>query len=177
MPHIHTAPGEHDQTVSAYIVRTDFDQPKIMMHLHKKLGMYMQFGGHIEVTENPWQAICHELLEESGYEMSQLQILQPKQRIKQLTRAQIHPQMIYQNTHAFNDSTHFHTDIGYAFVTDQPPSHVVAANESDKVLFLTRDELADFPSDKMYESVREPALFVLDTGLQHWERVDTADFS
>ena len=65
MPHIHTKPGQHDHTVSAFIVRLDGKQPRILLHRHKKSGVYMQFGGHIELHENPWQAISHELLEES----------------------------------------------------------------------------------------------------------------
>jgi len=63
MAHIHTQPGQHDHTASAYIVRTDFDEPKIMLHLHRKIGKYLQFGGHVELHETPWQAVVHELRE------------------------------------------------------------------------------------------------------------------
>ena len=31
MPHIHTEPGQHDHTASAYIFRTDFSEPKVML--------------------------------------------------------------------------------------------------------------------------------------------------
>src|SRR3954465_16018556 len=89
MPHIHTEPGQHDHTVSAYIFRTDFSEPKVMLHLHKKHGTYMQFGGHIELNENPWQAITHELREEAGYELDELFILQPHQRLMHLSRGAI----------------------------------------------------------------------------------------
>lgn len=175
MPHIHTKPGEHDHTASGYIIRLDGDEPRILMHNHKKLHKYIQFGGHIETHETPWQAVCHELSEESGYEMSQLQILQPKQRIHDLVSAKLHPMPIYQNTHNFNE-THFHTDIAYAFVTSEEPAHGIARDESDDIKLLTRRQLVDLPADQTFESVRIPALFVFDVCIPDWERVDPKVF-
>lgn len=81
MAHIHTEPGQHDHTASGFIVRTDTPEPTLILHRHKKTGKYMQFGGHIELDETPWQAVRHELMEESGYDLSDLQILQPMQRL------------------------------------------------------------------------------------------------
>lgn len=46
MAHIHTNPGEHDLTASAFIVRDDFAKPRLMLHMHKKLGVLLQPGGH-----------------------------------------------------------------------------------------------------------------------------------
>ena len=175
MAHIHTKPGEHDHTASAVIIRTDGDEPRILLHLHKKLHRYMQFGGHIETDENPWDAVKHELLEESGYEMSQLKILQPKKFLRSVTDAKLHPVSIYHKTHIFNE-THFHTDIAYAFVTTEEPKHEVAADESTDTVLLTRQELVNFPKDKTRESIREAALFVFDICLKEWERVDPKVF-
>lgn len=70
MPHIHTEPGQHDLTVSAYIVRMDLPEPAIILHKHRKLNKWLQFGGHVEPHENPWQAVQREIREESGYELS-----------------------------------------------------------------------------------------------------------
>jgi len=53
MSHIHTNPGEHDQTVSAFIIRTDTAEPELLLHVHKKLGVLLQPGGHIELNETP----------------------------------------------------------------------------------------------------------------------------
>lgn len=176
MPHIHTKPGEHDHTASAFIVRTDFDEPKVMLHMHKILKKYLQFGGHIETTENPWEAVTHELLEESGYELSQLKLLQPKQRMKPLNDVTLHPMPIYQITHQFNE-THLHTDGAYAFLTDQAPKHQISDDESGEIRLFTRSELAELPADQTLESVREAALFVFDVCLPEWERVDPAEFN
>lgn len=176
MSHIHTEPGQHDHTASGYIVRTDLDEPKLLLHKHKKLGKYIQFGGHIELDETPWQALTHELREESGYDMTQLSLLQPKQRITSLTGVKLHPVAVYHNTHNFN-STHFHTDVGYAFVAAGEPGSAIADNESGDILLLSRQELADLPADQTFESVREAGLFIFDTCLPDWEVADTGNFA
>lgn len=102
MPHIHTEPGQHDQTASAFIIRTDTPEPAVLFHMHKKVHILLQPGGHIELHETPWQAVLHEIHEETGYELSQLTILQPQQRIRTLSGAVNHPMLINQNTHLFS---------------------------------------------------------------------------
>lgn len=177
MPHINTGPGEYDDTSSAYIVRTDLEEPKILLHMHKILGVYMQFGGHKKLTQDPWEALTDEVLEESGYDMAQLLLLQPRDRIGQLGEGKTHPHSIYMQSHDFDgDPTHRHTDVAWAFVADQPPKYPVGAGESDQIRLFTRNELADLPNGQTKESVRRAALYVLDICLSQWERVDPAEF-
>lgn len=64
MSHIHSGNNQHDLTVTAYIVRIDTPEPQALLHLHKKLGVLLPVGGHVELSETPWQAIAHELEEE-----------------------------------------------------------------------------------------------------------------
>lgn len=173
MSHIHINFGEHDHTVSAYVFRIDFDEPKIMLHMHRKLHSYMQFGGHIELGENPTQALAHELLEESGYHLEQMEILQPKDKLRRLTASIIHPQPIVHSTHPIGND-HFHTDSAYALVTDQLPRHRLADGESDDIRLFTRSELLSLPKEKIIESVREIALSIFDTHLHKWEKVPAA---
>ena len=72
MPHIHNKPGQHDICVSGYIVKiTEGDEPRIILHKHRKLKMLLQFGGHVELDETPWQAVLREIAEESGYDKNQ----------------------------------------------------------------------------------------------------------
>ena len=61
MAHIHTLSGQHDFTVSVYIVRQfdDIDW-RIALHVHKKHNSLLPFGGHIELDETPWQAVARE---------------------------------------------------------------------------------------------------------------------
>ena len=63
-------------TISAWIMRRQDGEVKALVHRHRKLHIWLQPGGHIEHTENPWQALAHELREETGYELSQLRVLQ-----------------------------------------------------------------------------------------------------
>ncbi len=53
MPHIHEL---YDFTASAYILHPT--ESKILLLLHKKLGKWLQPGGHIELSEDPLQALC-----------------------------------------------------------------------------------------------------------------------
>ena len=74
MPHLHTGLGEYDHTVSAFIVKVDSTgEPKLLLHHHKKLDVLLQPGGHIELTETPWAAIAHEIKEETGLEVTNIQ--------------------------------------------------------------------------------------------------------
>ena len=176
MAHIHTEPGQHDHTVSMYIVRTDGEEPRMMFHLHKKFNIYLQFGGHIELDENPMGAMTHELREEVGYDMSQMQILQPKGSLRKLEGAVIHPVAAVHNTHHI-PGDHYHTDLGYALTTDQDPAHSPDEGESNEVIFCTREELVALPAEKVIENSREIALYVFDYILENWEPVSPLEFA
>lgn len=177
MPHIHTAPGQHDHTASANIFRVDGKGPRVLLHRHLKAGVYIHFGGHIELDETPWQTIVHELLEEAGYDMEQLQILQPAERLKTLRHAVLHPQPVCINTHLITASPdHFHTDSVYTFITTEEPKHAVAAGESTDFILLTRQELIDLSEKEMFSNVREICLYMFDHVLPHWERVKPSEF-
>ncbi|HUD05354.1 MAG TPA: NUDIX domain-containing protein [Candidatus Saccharimonadales bacterium] len=172
MAHIHTKPGQYDHTVSAYIVRLDGDEPKLMLHLHKKLDKLLQFGGHIELDETPWNAIVHELREEAGYDIRQLQILQPLVRITNLTAGILHPYPVTQISHSFSE-IHSHTDTAYGFVTNQTPKFPVNKDESQDIRLLNSEELAKLPNNMIPANVRETGLFVIDVCLSKWEKVPT----
>lgn len=178
MPHIHTQTGQHDHTAGAYIIRTDFDQPKIMLHVHRKIGKLLQFGGHIELNETPWHAITHELEEESGYRLSELQLLQPHRRILSFSdNAIIHPQPIAQSTTPYGESfDHFHTEVAYAFTASAAPKHTPKEGESTNIKLYSRDELLALSNAEIIENVREIALFVLDYLLPEWDKVDPKSY-
>ncbi len=171
MPHIHSEPGQHDHTTSAYIVRLDAVEPTIMLHRHKKLNQYLQFGGHIELNEDPWEALTHELAEESGYKITSLKILQPKPRLLHLTGVQMHPLPVSYLTHKFPGLDHYHTDTAFGFVAEKPPENALALGESEEITLFTSGELSEINSSNIPENVREIALFVLDTCLKKWEIV------
>lgn len=175
MPHIHTRPGQHDLTVTAFIVRTDFAEPKVLLHLHRKLRTLLPVGGHVELSETPWNAMSHELTEESGYHLGQLKILQPPSRIKQLTKVIQHPYPLSMNTHDIT-AKHFHTDIQYGFVAIGEPDSNIEAGESTSLQWLTRHELDALSPSEIYTNIREVYCFLLDEALTNWEHVNVSDF-
>lgn len=177
MSHINTDPGHYDFAASAHIFDLSGDEPRVIMHFHKRLKKYMHFGGHVELHENPWEAITHELVEESGYTIDQVKVLQPKGVIVDLPDAVLHPLPINMNSHKYGDQDHYHTDIAYGFVTDQKPKNEVSSElESQDFVYLTRDELAALPAEQTIENIRNVALRVFDLLLDEWEAVDTSVF-
>ncbi len=171
MPHIHTEPGQHDLTASAYVVRTDLPEPAILLHMHKTLHKWMQFGGHVELHENPWQTVIHELREESGYELSQLKLLQPDIRLPEFDTILRHPWPVSVITGKFDNLDHYHTDIAYAFTADQAPIGVTDENESGKFRLFTYKELHALANDQTLNNVRAVSLAILSDYLLTWRQV------
>lgn len=118
MPHIHK---EYDYTISAFILHPD--QAKVLLVKHKKLGKLMQVGGHIELNEDPWQALSHELLEEAGLIIQKCQLLlQPDQpRVVSKGHKTLPIPFHYEVHDLPPDGSHRHIDMSYALksYTDQ----------------------------------------------------------
>ena len=140
MPHIHTEPDQHDMTISAYVIRTNEAESKVLVHMHLKHHKLLQVGGHIELNETPWHAVAHELAEESGYTLDELQVLQPDDEPVVVDGAIVHPVPVLMNTHKISDG-HYHSDLCYAFVADKPPKLNIADGESADIRWLTLAEL------------------------------------
>jgi len=175
MSHIHTGSGQHDHTASAFILRTDTAEPALMLHRHKKIGKFMQYGGHIELDETPWQAVSHEIFEESGYFLEDLKILQPKDGIEELTGSVIHPYPVCHETHRIN-ADHLHTDVSYAFIAAAPPKAAIADTESADFIVVTRQELVALSDDDTFANIREIGTFIFDVCLPQWVKTKTSKF-
>lgn len=175
MPHIHIEPGQHDQSVTAYIVRIDTPEPRALVHMHRKLNILLPVGGHIELHETPWQAMAHELLEESGYDMSEAKVLQPVVRVESLEDAVLHPYPISMNTHLIGKD-HFHSDISYGFVVENDPTKAAEEGESSDFRWLTSKELKALDSSEILANTRQVYDFILNNALKHWEQVKTDTF-
>jgi 8-oxo-dGTP pyrophosphatase MutT (NUDIX family) len=140
MPHIHVGPDQHDITVSAWIVLRENDEWKCLVHFHRKMEKLMQIGGHIELNETPWQSIAHELVEESGYNLSELEVLLHTAD-RPVARDYItHPVPFMMNTHNVGNE-HFHSDLSYGFIARDKPANRVAAGESADLRWLTISEI------------------------------------
>ncbi len=175
MPHIHTQPGQIDWTVTMYLFRRRDGVVETMLHMHKKLKKLMPIGGHIELDETAWQAVSHEIEEESGYELDRLKLLQPGLRLVSLDNAIIHPQPMAVNTHEIGKG-HFHSDSAYAFLVEGEPTKVLGADESSDIRWMTMDEMDKLSSMEIYANVLEVCHFIVDN-FSKWEVVETNEYS
>jgi 8-oxo-dGTP pyrophosphatase MutT (NUDIX family)/GNAT superfamily N-acetyltransferase len=81
----------------------------VVLHRHKRLGLWLQPGGHIEAGETPWDAALREAFEETG-----LQVAFPSDGPR-LVHVDVHP----------GPRKHIHLDLRYVLdapdVTPAPP--------------------------------------------------------
>lgn len=74
MPHIHE---KIDWTVAAYVIYRD----RILLVHHKKLNKWLPPGGHVELDQDPEEALYAELREETGLTEGDLVIIGEKPTI------------------------------------------------------------------------------------------------
>lgn len=175
MSHIHTGPGEHDETITAFIIRTDGSEPKALLHMHRKHNKLMPVGGHVEPNQTRWQAIAAEVVQESGYELSQLSVLQPKDRIRHLPKIILHPYPVVLNTHDISPD-HDHADTAFAFVTDQDPMKPLEADESQDLRWLAHSEVSALTEAETFLNAKVIYDFIFKVCLEKWEAVPATDF-
>jgi len=175
MPHLNVAPGDHDHTVSMYIVNIAQAEPRLLLHRHRVAKRWFQPGGHIEAQETYWQAVIHELLEETGFELSQLDVLQPFPLLPTIN-GQYNPVPIMVRHQRYERLDHFHDDLGYAFVTAQEPNLPLSPEESQEVDWFTLTELASIPANDVNPDMLPLARELL-SDWERWARVPATDFS
>lgn len=176
MPHIHTEPGQHDLTTTAFIIRTDGDEPQGLLHMHKKLQLLLPPGGHVELDETPWAAVLHEIEEEAGFTAEQLRVSQPKDRIMKMDGTKVHPVPLFLQTHEFKKNMgHSHIDIGFLFIVDGEPSQKPSDGESTDLYWLSNSQIQCRKSE-MPEDIAQIYDFCFRTALPHWESVSVDEF-
>lgn len=140
MPHIHIQPDQHDMTVSAYIIMREGEEWKCLVHMHRKFEKLLQIGGHIELDETPWQSMAHEIEEESGFKLAELDVLQFNNRPLKTSGNINHPTPISLNTHYVGDD-HYHSDLMFGFIASSRPRQLVSEGEADDLRWLTLEQL------------------------------------
>jgi 8-oxo-dGTP pyrophosphatase MutT (NUDIX family) len=176
MPHIHTAQGQHDLTTTAFIIRIDGTEPLGMLHRHRKLGLLLPVGGHVELDETPWAAAIHEIAEESGYDIGQLKVLQPAERIRRMDGVKTHPVPLFLQTHEFKkDEGHYHIDVGFLLVADSMPVNRPTEGESEEVLWFTNKEIQS-RANEMPADIAQIYDFAFNIALPRWEQVTPDKF-
>ena len=89
----------------------------VLLHLHKRLGMWLQPGGHLEPGETPWVAARREAEEETGL------AFEPWPSTPPLVHLDVHP----------GGGGHIHLDLRYLLVVTGDDTPRPAAGESQEV--------------------------------------------
>jgi ADP-ribose pyrophosphatase YjhB (NUDIX family) len=150
MPHLHE---KIDFTASAYIVYKN----TVLLRKHDKYNVWLDVGGHIELDEDPNQAVVREVKEEVGLDVSlvgsartfpdadgEIELVAPR----------------FLNRHHTSPS-HEHIDFVY-FVTSKTDIITPAEGheKSAEIKWFTKEELLD-PSLEIWSRVRDYALTAL----------------
>ncbi len=146
MPHIHEL---IDFTVTCMILHPT--EPKILLINHKLLNTWLPVGGHIELNEDPDEAIAREVAEECGLSIEMISHRHAGEYPE--TKMLLIPETI--DIHTFN-ATHRHVNLGYhARALSAEPK--LAPEEHHDIQWFAADELAD-PNFNIKPSVRAYAL-------------------
>lgn len=111
----------------------------VVLHRHKRLGLWLQPGGHLEPGETPWEAARREAAEETGLEV-------------QHAAGPDHPQLVHVDVHP-GGRGHTHLDLRYLFVADDvepaPPE-----GESQDVGWFAWDDAIELADDGLAGGLR-----------------------
>jgi len=139
MPHIHEL---YDLTITAFIVHDG----KVLLVNHPRYEMWLPVGGHVELDEDPEQALYREIEEESGLEVK---ILSDEPPVKANDRKFI-PTPAYVDVHDANPP-HKHINLVY-FARALSNKHVLTAEHTD-MRWLTPADL-EKPEYKLSKSLK-----------------------
>ena len=119
-------------TGSALIVKADASHA--LLHHHRKLDRWLQFGGHCDGDEDVLRVAEREALEESG--------------IAGLIVASAKPfdLDIHEIPARKDEPTHWHYDVRYVFIAPEGAAHATSA-ESKELRWFTADEIEQLPLD------------------------------
>jgi 8-oxo-dGTP diphosphatase len=131
MPHLH---DKIDLTVAAYITHDN----KILMIKHKKLQKWLPPGGHVELDQDPEEALFNEIAEETGLVPNQLTILSSKPHIESPGTKFLHtPNFL--DIHDISD-THKHIGLTYILKTTSDKI-TLAEREHDDIKWFSIEDI------------------------------------
>jgi len=128
MPHIHEL---IDFTVVAYVVY----RTKVLLIHHKELNKWLPLGGHIELDEDPEQALFREVKEESGLEI----VVLGEKPVVQPVRRKFLYAPVFLDIHDISD-THRHIGMIY-FAKAKSDGVILAEKEHNAIRWFSKEEL------------------------------------
>ncbi len=121
----------------------------LLVH-HKKMGTWVQPGGHVEIDESPEEAAIREVYEETGLKIKLLGERKPRDC------DYILPLAIQKN---IVEKNHIHMDFVYAAYVDGESKLTLNKNESTGIEWFTLKEIKD-PSFNTFPDIIEWAEFI-----------------
>lgn len=133
MAHIHEL---IDFTVGMYIVY----EGKVLFIHHKKQNMWLPIGGHIELDEDPEQALFREIEEETGLTKNDIEILSEKPNFASPAQKYLYtPNLL--DIHTIND---IHKHIGLLYFIRAKTNEVrLEADAHNDIRWLSKEALHD----------------------------------
>lgn len=139
MAHIHDL---IDFTIAAIIVHPSKD--KVLLVNHPKYGKWLYVGGHVELEEDPDQALLREVEEECGLEVEVL-AEKPEAPDSPDQKGLWRPRFV-----DIHDANAPHQHIALAYICLAKSSNFLKSDEHEDMRWLTLEEL-----DTLGESVRK----------------------
>lgn len=139
MPHIHEA---YDYTITVFIVN---DDGKALLVHHPRYDKWIPIGGHIELDEDPEEALFREIKEETGLEVEVFS-QRPKVTSPE-TKYLLTP--CYIDVHEANPP---HKHISFTYFAKAKSNTFTMSDEHTEMRWFTPDELTD-PQYKLTPAV------------------------
>jgi 8-oxo-dGTP pyrophosphatase MutT (NUDIX family) len=114
------------------------DRGRVVLHRHKRLGVWLQPGGHVDPGESPADGAARETVEETG-----LRARHPDGGPR-LLHVDVHP----------GPRGHLHLDLRYLLLADPEAALAPAAGESREVAWFTAAEAEGIGDHSLVAAVR-----------------------
>jgi len=150
MPHIHEL---IDFTVEAFIVH----EGKVLLVDHKALGKWLPVGGHVELDEDPEQALFREITEETGLSPEQIEVIGEKLPLTDPHVKSLYPPS-FLDIHKISE-THRHIGIGY-IARARSNQITLQEAEHNEIRWFTPEELAN-PQFQVQPNIQKYAKYAL----------------
>lgn len=117
------------------------DRGRTLLHRHKRLGLWLQPGGHVDAGETPAEAALREAREETGVP---------------LDHAGPEPRLVHVDVHE-GGRGHLHLDLRYVLVGDGDAPFAPAAGESRQLAWVPVAEIDAWGDPSVADAVRAAA--------------------